>query len=266
MNQEHGRLIELIAQWEGRVNATTLQKHFDISRATATKSLQNYCKHYPDNIRYDSTLKGYLPNPHFTPQHCLGTIEEYSQLHLQHELPNPFHFIEAPIRNIDPSLTRPLFQAIRNKRRLDIGYASVSSPDYEGRIISPHSVVFTDIRWHVRAYCEKNQDFRDFVISRLNGVFNDEGEAIYHEEHDKKWNTFVDVVIEPDPRLNPSRKRIIELDYQMESGQKTLKTRAALLMYLLQKLRLDQYKPTGQAQQIIVNSDCWKQIEQYLPK
>ena len=52
----------------------------------------------------------------------------------------------------------------------------------------------------------------------------------------------------------------------MENGQMTLKTRAALLMYLLQKLRLDQYKPTGEAQQIIVNSDCWKQIEQYLPK
>lgn len=266
MNKEHCQLIELIAQWEGRVNATTLQKYFSISRATATKSIQSYCKHYPGNIQYDSTLKGYLPAPDFTPYHCLGSIEEYSQLHIQSDIANPFHFIEAPTRNIAPDLTRPLFQAIRDQRRLDIGYASVSNPDYEGRIISPHSVVFTDIRWHVRAYCEKNQDFRDFVLSRFNGVFNDEGEATYHEEHDKKWNTLVDVVIEPDPRLNPSRKRIIELDYQMENGQKTLKTRAALLMYLLQKLRLDQYKPTGEAQQIIVNSDCWKQIEQYLPK
>jgi len=266
MNHEHFRLIELIAQWEGRVNATTLQRYFDISRATAAKSLQIYCKHHSDNIQYDSTLKGYLPTPHFSPHHSLGQIEEYSQLHQQHNIPNPFHFIQAPIRNIDAELTRPLFHAIRHRRRLDIGYASVSSPDYEGRIISPHSVVFTGIRWHVRAYCEKNQGFRDFVLSRFNGVFNDEGEASYHQEHDKKWNTLLDVVIEPDPRLSSAQKRIIELDYQMENGQKTLKTRAALLMYLLQKLRLDQYKPTGEAQQIIVNSDCWKRVEQYLPK
>ena len=149
---------------------------------------------------------------------------------------------------------------------MDIGYASVSNPEYEERIISPHSVVFSDLRWHVRAYCEKNQAFRDFVLSRFNGVFNDEGEATQLEEHDKNWNTWLDVVIEPDSRLNPAQKRIIEMDYQMENGQKTLCTRAALLMYLLQKLRVEQYKPTAEAQQIIVNSECWKRIEQYLPK
>lgn len=266
MNKEHCRLIELVAQWEGRVNATTLQKHFGISRATATKSLQSYCKEHPQNLQYDSTQKGYLPTADFSPYHCQGHIAEYSQLYQQRDFPNPFHFIEPPLRNIDPALTRPLFHAIRNRRRLDIGYASVSNPEYEERIISPHSVVFSDLRWHVRAYCEKNQAFRDFVLSRFNGVFNDEGEATQLEEHDKNWNTWLDVVIEPDSRLNPAQKRIIEMDYQMENGQKTLCTRAALLMYLLQKLRVEQYKPTAEAQQIIVNSECWKRIEQYLPK
>ena len=263
---EQFRHIELLAKWEGKVNSTHIQNHFDVSRETARKILQNYCAKHPDNIDYNKSLKGHIPTQLFQCYYSQGSIEEYSQLTKQFGYPNHFHSIDAPLRNLNPEIIRPLFSAIRNKRRLDISYASVSSPEFEERIITPHNIIFSGIRWHVRAYCEKNQEFRDFVLSRFSEILNDEGEAVFLEEHDKKWNTWVDLIIEPDPRLSDARKRIIELDYQMENGQRTLKTRAALLMYLLQKLHLDQYKSNAEAQQIIVNSDCWKKIEQYLPK
>lgn len=124
--------------------------------------------------------------------------------------------------------------------------------------------MFNGVRWHTRAYCE-NQNFRDFVLSRFNGIFNDEGKATQLIEQDEKWNTWVDLIIEPDPRLSPAQKNIIEMDYQMQSGQRILNTRAALLLYLMQKLHIDQYKPSAEAQQIIVNSQCWQNIKQYLP-
>lgn len=272
INIEHARFIELIAQWEGRINATNLQKRFNVSRQTATKTLQAYCRRHPGNISYNSSFKGYVPSGVFETYYCLGLLEEYCQLYEcndqdRHSLADScFQLVEAPIRNIQPTLVRPIFKAIRDQLRLDIGYASVSSPNYEERIISPHSMVFDGMRWHVRAYCEKNEDFRDFVLSRFSGVFNEEGKAQFGREHDKKWNTWVDLIIEPDPRLSPDRKRIIEMDYQMEKGQRCLKTRAALLMYLLQKLHLDDCKSSPEAQQIIVNSDCLKRIAQYLPK
>ena len=265
---QHARLIELIAQWEGRINTSHLQQAFNISRQTATKSLQAYCREHPNNLHYNPSLKGHVPTATFQTQYCKGSIEEYSQLISDREGPStesPFCQIEAPLRNIDPTVIRPILKAIRDKQRIDIGYASVSNPDYEERIISPHSLVFSGLRWHARAYCEKNQDFRDFVLSRFNGVFNQEGAAAFNQEHDKKWNTWINLIIEPDPRLSPAQRRIIELDYQMKNGQHTLKTRAALIMYLLQKLNLEQYKPTAEAQQIIVNSQCWKEIEKYLP-
>ncbi len=273
IESEAARYIELIALWEGRINATHLQSALNISRHTAQKILHAYNERHPQNLFYDSSLKGNIPTGLFKPRYCQGRIEEYFQQLLRSLNPqdktfteSQFDFVEAPLRNISPEYVRPIVQAIRGKKRLDVGYASVTTPDFEERIIAPHSLVFTDIRWHVRAYCEKNQDFRDFVLSRFNGVFNEEGAARFHREHDEKWNRLVDLVIEPDPRLSASQKRIIELDYQMENGQRVLKTRAALLMYLLQKLHLEQYKPTAEAQQIIVNSECWKRIEKYLPK
>lgn len=270
---EYTRFIELMALWEGRINTTHLQKNFDISRQTATKILKQYALELPHNLVYDASLKGHIPTERFVPQHCQGTIEEYCHIlalspsqHNKDFIHSHFNLVEAPLRNISPILVRPIIRAIREHKRLDVGYASVSTPDYEERIIAPHSLVFNGIRWHVRAYCEKNQAFRDFVLSRFSGVFNEEGPAEFGAEQDERWNTWVDLVIEPDPRLSPAQKRIIEMDYQMESGQRIMKTRAALLMYLLQKLHLEQYKPTAEAQQIIVNTDCWKRIEQYLPK
>lgn len=37
-------------------------------------------------------------------------------------------------------------------------------------MISPHILIYTSMRWHVRAYCEKNRTYRDFVSSRFRGA------------------------------------------------------------------------------------------------
>ncbi|MCJ8270169.1 MAG: WYL domain-containing protein, partial [Psychrosphaera sp.] len=151
--------------------------------------------------------------------------------------------------------------------RLYIGYMSMSSPDYQERIIQPHSLVYDGLRWHVRAWCEKRKDYLDFVLSRFSGETAFEGPAEQHTaEQDTKWQIMEDVVIEPDPRLSEQQKRLIALDYQMTNGQRTLKCRGALVMYLLQRLRLDNFQSTGEAQQIILQSDCRKHLDQYLPR
>lgn len=268
---EHAKTIELIAFWEGRINTTNLQKYFDISRQTASKLLKTYRALNPDNLTYDPSIKGLVPTESFKVVYSKGTLDEYRMLlsslpESEGSITDSFSLVTAPLRNISPQLVRPIINAIRHQLRLDVGYASISSPEFEERIIAPHSLVFSGQRWHVRAHCEKNNDFRDFVLSRFNGVFNEEGAALRTREHDEKWNTWIDLAIEPDPRLSDAQKRIVELDFQMTNGQRVLNTRAALLMYLLQSLHLDQYKPNAEAQQIIVNNECWKKVEKYLPK
>ena len=75
------------------------------------------------------------------------------------------------------------------------------------------------MRWHVRAYCEKNRDYRDFVLSRFRREPEVLDESGHGREGDEGWSTELAVVNKPDPRLKPAQTAIIEIDYGMQDGQ-----------------------------------------------
>lgn len=132
---------------------------------------------------------------------------------------------------------------------------SFNTPDGETRLIAPHTLIYTGMRWHVRAYCERNGDYRDFVLSRFRGIpdlMDDISEN--GRDADNGWNTQVRVVIEPDSRLKPEQKAIIETDYGMSVGQLVVETRGALVQYVLQRYQIDPTKVHAKAtaQQIVV--------------
>ena len=136
---------------------------------------------------------------------------------------------------------------------------SFTTPDAETRLIAPHTLIYTGMRWHVRAYCEKNRDYRDFVLSRFRGMpelMDDETENT--REKDPGWTSQVQVIIEPDSRLKSEQQAIIETDYGMQDGQLLIKTRGALVQYVLQRYQIDttkvHTKPTAQ-QIVVVNLD-----------
>lgn len=270
---ERYHLIEVLAQWEGRVNAADLQRFFGISRQSASGVIGAYQKYLPDNLIYNPSRRAYCPTPLFTPRFSCAHFDEYSQsliraasIHNLSENTTAICHLEAPLRNMQAAWVQPIIQAIRENLRLDIGYTSVSTPEYESRIISPHSLVFDGIRWHTRAYCEKNRDYRDFVLSRFSGDFAFEGSAIFSQQQDERWNTWLELEIVPDPRLSADQRRIIELDYQMSNGRRIIAVRAALLIYLIHRLGLKHYDSTPEAQQIIIGPDCLKRLQPYLPK
>jgi predicted DNA-binding transcriptional regulator YafY len=105
----------------------------------------------------------------------------------QHNIVVSFVEIEAPMRNLHVETVRPILKAIREMRAIDIGYRSLTSPNYLDKIIEPHTLIFDGIRWHVCAYCYKNQAYRDFVLSRFNGEAIDEGEAKHSQQQDSDW-------------------------------------------------------------------------------
>lgn len=264
--------IEIIIQWEGRLTQHHLQQEFGFGRSKAKKLLTEYTDLLPNNLIYDASLKGHKPSDQFTPAFTQGHIDEYCRSELSDVI--GIQLLEAPLRNIDPNLIRPILRAIRNQQRIDIGYQSLSSPDYESRIISPHSLVFDGLRYHVRAHCEKNNAYRDFVLSRFcfeNEALKPEfeGPSEFGKEQDQEWNTQLVLSIEPDTRLNEQQQRIIGLDYQMQQNEQSswireIPVRAALAKYLLQRLRLDQYQAIPEAQQIVISQSCRKTFEPYL--
>lgn len=260
------RFIETLALWEGRLTTRHLCDTYGIGRQQASKDINNYIREIgPGNLEYDKFLKGYKPTDAFTPQVTQGLADEY--LHLMarnNELMNVFESLSlnvanvevltVPVRDVKPEVLRPIMQAARQRKRLDVDYVSLNHPDREGRIIVPHTLVYTGLRWHVRAWCEKNLAYRDFVLSRFRGIPEIMDESEHGIEGDRDWNTEVIVRITADPRLSKEQQNVVELDYGMERGALEVTTRARLVTYVLKMLHVDPNElasdPT--AQQIVV--------------
>lgn len=273
--KERFTFINNVVGWEGQINATHIATKFQLSRQAASSILKQYREKFPTYLKYDQSQKAYIATNHFNQSfsHSNG-FNSFSQYlaaidfgsdDSSNLLSSMALEVEAPLRNINPLQIRPILRAIREKLQIDIGYISLSSPNYLDRIIQPHALIFDGLRWHVRAYCNKNQQFRDFTLSRFNGEAEFEGKATHSPALDENWQTMVEVVIEADPRFNEQQKRIIEQDFQMENGQKTITTRAALVNYLLRRLHINSYKNTPEEQQIVLTYDSRKCIAPYLP-
>ena len=261
------RLIETVAWWEGRLTTGHLMQSFGISRQQASKDINSYIsEHAPKNLEYDKHLKGYVPSKYFEPMFIDGSASAYLRLLNQNHDRAPHitglalayahtEVLHVPTRSVRPEVLRPLIRACREGLRLECEYASFNTPDAETRLIAPHTLVYTGIRWHVRAYCEKNRDYREFVLSRFRGVpeLMDDRSGKCRDE-DEAWNTRVNVVIEPDSRLIPEQKAIIETDYGMRKGRLVIETRGPLVKYVLQRYQIDSTKvhPMATAQQIVV--------------
>jgi hypothetical protein len=266
--------ISNILGWEGQINATHLGTKFKLSRQAASGILKQYREKFPKHLTYNSSSKAFIATNSFTQNFPHQSEQNQFSAYLNEisvgesdstsSIEVCAFEVEAPLRNINPEQVRPILRAIRAKQAIDIGYISLSSPNYLDRIIQPHALIFDGLRWHVRAYCNKNQAFRDFTLSRFNGESTNEGKATKQRADDQTWNTFVDIVIEADPRFDPAQKCIIEQDFHMTDGTKVIKTRAALVPYLLRRLRIDSYKNSPEQQQIVLTQACRKKIAPYL--
>lgn len=269
------RLIEVVALWEGKVNSHHLMNAFGIQRQQASRDISKYRTEVaPNNLEYCHRQKAYIPTKKFKPMLTYGQADEYLQLPLHNYMLEASlsrlnsadtHTYGSPVpsRHIEPVVLRALIQACEHNHRLEVDYRSVNDPQPDGRVICPHSIVYATNRWHVRAYCEKNQDFRDFVLTRFFGKPEKErGKAKFGREDDKMWNKKLKVIITADRRLTADQQLVIEHDYGMKRGQLEIDVQACLLGYLLKELRIDGHTVHAdpRAQQVVV-----KNIEELKP-
>ncbi|MCP1509060.1 putative DNA-binding transcriptional regulator YafY [Pseudomonas marginalis] len=262
------RLIETVVWWEGRLTTGHLIQSFGISRQQASKDINTYItEHAPKNLTYDKKIKGYVPSKTFKPLFIDDSASAYLHLLYQNHERAPHidglalayahtKVLDVPDRPIRPEILRPLLKACRDGLRLETEYVSLNSPQVDIRLIAPHTLVYTGMRWHVRAYCEKNREYRDFVLSRLRGEPGLLDGSENTQALDDDWNTEIPVIIAPDGRLSAAQKAIIETDFGMVDGQLVVPSRRALVKYVLQRYQIDarNLDPNPEAQQIVVTN------------
>ena len=253
------QLIELLAYWEGRVNAKDLENYFNQSRQQSSQDINNYKLSAPTNLYYDASHKANIPSAYFSPLYISIEAEEY--LHWFHtgqfvaqEIYANSQSLNIPSRKISPEIMRGLVAAMRQQKRIEVDYVSLSNPNREGRIIAPHSFVNTGLRWHLRAWCEKSEQYRDFVLSRFRGVPEILDKTRHPAKQDVGWNTQVTIILQPDQRLSPAKREVLENDYQMQNGQLHITTKGCLVQYLLREMQINtkMLDGTPEAQQLVL--------------
>lgn len=238
--------IEFMGRFYGLVSRLDLTARFDVSDTTATRMFRIYNELAPDNIIYRPTLKRYewqesaQPIIPVSTSKCVSTLvdgfgDSYANIEGQ-----PIA-VKNSLFNVDLDVLSAVTRAIKRKQVIRINYLSKTSPEGSERDIVPHSIADSGLRWHVRAYDRKRQDFIDFVVNRIKAVTPIKNEFIPEFQKikaDDAWNTFIDLKLQAHPRLL-SIKNMIEFEYRMTSGSLTCTVRKALAGYLLDSWNVD---------------------------
>jgi len=239
--------IDLRLRFLGNVRRQDVVARFGIQTAAATRDMAKYRDLVPGNLAYRATDKSYERTPAFEPMFPGVSAQEVLEFLSQRPgyggslEPEPLLPVEMPLvrSRVDTSVLAAVTSAIRSGSAIEIQYRSISS-GLTPRVIVPHALANTGDRWHARAYDRRRNEFRDFVLGRI-----DRAEAIdaviTHEERaskDIQWNNIVQLELVPHPN-NVANPETLQAEFSMDQGVLRVQVRAALVGYLLRSMSVD---------------------------
>ncbi len=242
--------IEFRLFWEGGVNRADIMEMFDVSVPQASKDLTLYQERAPNNAIYDKSAKRYVAGNQFQPcflrpdpagyLNQLRSISEgiLDKSHAWIGQSPPYDAAPTPVRGISAEILRSVISAIRQSQAVEIHYQSLSRPEPRWRWIAPHAIGFDGFRCHVRAYCETDLTFKDFLLSRMLET-RDTRPSDVAPDNDADWHELITLEIGPHPELSDTQRKVVALDYGMRGNTAKIPVRKALLYYALKRLGLD---------------------------
>lgn len=248
--RERLRVLEMLLWWRGWVGRGDLLGRFGISAAQASSDFQKYLEMNGGEISYHTSRKRYEASPRFGCVLHVPMLEEAVTVLLGGgALPltplagadgssGKVAILALPRRNVEPEIVRRVVMALLAGQRLRVIYHSVNSNTADGRFLRPAALAWDGRRWHVRAWCEKNSAWRDFVLGRMSEA--DWPEAASGElAIDEDWLTWESVKLRINPELGAEARAALRMDYGMEGEIMELRVRRALLAYLQAELFID---------------------------
>lgn len=232
--------------WEDRVIRSDLESTFGISTPQASVDLRHYRERAPGNM--EQTARGYRPSEAFRPKFYVPSAD---RLLLQlrallskvirredvwfRDLP-PVDIAPDIARDVPPDCLRPILRAIRERYAIEVRYQSLTSS--RRRAIAPHALAYDGHRWHARAWCCEREEFRDFLLSRMD-EFGTTRPGDYDPEDDVEWETKLTLRLRPRRELDIAQQSAVAKDYGMKDGHKDVEVRASLAFYFIRRMNLD---------------------------
>lgn len=244
--RERLRRIEVLLWWRGWVGRGDMVEGFGISAAQASGDLQRYAELNPGAMIYHTSRKRYEGTPGMV---CVLHEPSFEEaVHtilgaaggLSRQVGGTSERVAVcvpPLRRAAAVVERRVMLALGQARRLRVKYGSVSGANGRWREIGPHALGHDGLRWHARAWCFENREFRDFVLSRMDEA-DWPGDVFAPPVADDAWRREVTLVFEANRGLDEEARRAIELDYGMQNGRLELRVREAMVEYCLAQMRI----------------------------
>lgn len=244
--QERLAFIDFRLYFLGEVRRVDVMERFNIGPAGATRDFKFYRQLAPTNIQLEPRSKAYVLGPKFCPlfhhvpervltmlsrNYGIG-VETVSDPLLPCEVPSS---LSRPVIEILATITR----AIHRRKPVHIRYCSIES-GFSERVLVPLALVDSGLRWHIRAFDRKHQQFRDFVITRIESAeIVEDGSVSKNEclDVDIQWTRIVELKLVPHP--DHGRPEIVRMDCGMSDKPLVRRVRAAHAGYLLQLWNVD---------------------------
>lgn len=246
-SRERLRLIERALWWRGWVGRKDIVKVFGVSNAQASGDLQRYQELNPGVMNYHTSRKRYEATPQSQWIFTEPCFEEALAVFLGGNFkafPNQMGGtsqiagVGLPPRVGKPQISRNLMMAVLGKSSVEIEYLSLSSGKAGWRTIIPHAFGNDGYRWHTRAWCPENRDYRDFVLSRMKDA---KWPVPFRKElpRDEAWEHIDTLELRPNRDLPKKMQQTLELDYGIEpGGSLSIEVRQAMKGYLMAHLRV----------------------------
>ncbi|MFC3864921.1 helix-turn-helix transcriptional regulator [Alcaligenes aquatilis] len=238
--------VELRVRFMGEIRRQDVVLRFGVQSAAASRDLALYRDLAPGNLNYDPKGKSYILGPDFQPIFNSPSERVLSWLTQGFGDGEPMMLKAWVASESQSRLTHPdldvlasVTRAIHQESPLRIDYYSISSGHTEREIV-PFALIDNGLRWHVRAFDRKSQEFRDFVITRIKRPEVLKGQPVASHEmsnQDIQWTRIVELELVPHP--DQPRPEITEMDYGMRDGVLRMKLRAATAGYILRQWSVD---------------------------
>lgn len=242
--------IEFRLFWSGRLNRSDLSDMFGISAQQGSADIAQYEKLAPDNLRYDKGHKAYLRTTAFEPILIGSSVDRFllqivavgtgwlKKEDTWFDTMPPMEVVTLQRQPTDAQVLLRVLDAIRNREEIEMDYSSMTGSPAVRRRVAPHAMASALGRWYVRAWSRDHNDFRDYALARIASVASSVPSKI-SADADLEWLHRVELVLAPNPELEPERQRAVELEYKMIDRQLKVSCRASLAFYLMSEHNLD---------------------------
>jgi len=239
--------LELVLRWEGRLGNARLREIFALSQIRTSQMIKEFRDAYPDWTQWNSLTKTFDATFKFY-ESIKSRRDDADSLSLYSTLirlkTSVIDVSSSVVVAAFPELSAPdarifatLIQAANANRQVEIEYRSMNEPTPHLRIISPHSIVRTGRRWHVRGYSQLNQQFRDYTLGRISAIKLLTEPSEKRKQDDLAWMTEVPVRLIPHPDMSYEQGTVIRFELFSGCAAGVTTCRGALVRYFIQDVR-----------------------------